>query len=249
MSEEGQLGANSISASTESSAPINTSSETTERMLPQSKVDELVGHVRKETRDKVRSEYEQQRASASAPAQQSSMGGMLQMSQDQLKSLVDEAASTAVSRESQRFQEATQKQAEEQYIQDALNTFAGKISGANEKYSDFEDKVGKLDVLNKAPHLIPLINEVDKDVAPDVLYAIANNPIWAHQLNTLRKEMGHEVAQMQMSQLVNSIKQNQEAFNAKRTNEPLSHVKSSTTATDSGQLTVSDYRKMKFLRG
>lgn len=226
----------------EQNVPVSSSYEepktTSERVFTQDEVGRLIGKTKAEVREKVRSEYEAQR---NQNQQQSTFGGIVKPNDDYIRSQVE----AEVQRVASEMQNSAMKKAQEEQANQVINQFVDRISGASEKYNDFEQRVSELN-LEHVPNLLPLSISVDNTA--DVMYELANNPGKAYQINEIANK-NPQMAYKMIQQLSSSIKQNEEALSARRPNEPLSQLKTSRTATDSGTLSVSDYRKMPFLRG
>lgn len=208
-----------------------------EKMLTQSEVNRIAARTKHDAYEKGRreamAELEKQRQEsqpADQTAGQSSMGGMEQLSRDDIRQLIEEEA---------------QRKAEMAMAQKIAGEFTGKLDAAKSKYEDFEDVLSELD-LPSIPHVVQWANELDN--TGDVMYDIAKNPAKFANLLTLSATAPH-LAQKELRRLSDSIKRNEEAKQSESARDPLSQLKPSTNATDSGKLTISDLRKQPWLRG
>lgn len=223
--------------STDNASVSASSSEPTEKMLRQSEVTAIAARSKQEGYDKARRELveqnkqpaQQQYHDQSANQQQQSMGGIQQQSPADLEKLIE-----------QKLQQRSQADAANQFV----NNFIQKMEPGKTKYTDFEQKVAKLNLPN-IPDIVSLAAQTDN--TPDVMYDLANNP---HNVVKLRQlyAINPQLAMEEMNNLSASIKQNEAAKNAKTPNEPLSQIKSTTTGTDNGSMSVRDYKKDSFFR-
>lgn len=223
--------------STSTLAPASTPAPVAEKMVPQSKVNELVGRAKAEAAERARAEYSAPQYGANTTP---SMSGMQQTPTD-----IERMVAEGIEKHTQQLQQQAYQEKQEKEATDVVESFVSKIATAKEKYPDFEDKVAKLD-LTKMPFLVPLANHMENTV--DVMYELANNPLKAHSLHEFARG-NPQGAMAAMQQLSASLKQNANALAAPRANQPLSQIQPSPTGTDNGVRTVSDLRKSDFLRG
>jgi hypothetical protein len=135
-------------------------------------------------------------------------------------------------------QEARTK-AEADSARGIVQTFWNKISPGREKYQDFEKVTSDIEY-SQFPHVVQLLAQADN--AHDILYSFGNDRIKMAQLEYLASKSPRD-AFVQMQRLSQSIKDNEAASKIKTPNEPLSKLRPSNLGTDSGVMTVSDYRK------
>jgi hypothetical protein len=228
-----------------------------EKMLPQSMVDKLI-HAR--TKDVSAKAYEKgmrdameqlqaQQQPAMQPqqaAQPTSMGGMQQLSPDQITQMINEVADRKVQDKHQELLQSHMQQQREADAMRVANEFVGKMQAGHEKYPDFAQTVGKLE-LAKLSDIVRLANGAENTA--DVMYELAKNP---HKIVTLQALIDHpglqHLAHSEMQRLSDSIKTNEQASKAPSANEPLSRIQPSSVGTDNGERTVKDYRKQPWLR-
>lgn len=217
-----------VSDTSDSSSATNTAQEApSEKMIPQSQVNAIVGKARQEAAERVRRELEQSKEQTSTPQ----LGGMKQMSQDEINRLID-----------QRVEEKSHKA----YAEQLINDFTGKLKAGAEKHADFDAVVSELN-LPANPALVRWTNGLDNTA--DVLYDLGKHPEKYANVVMLANT-APAMAQSLLKRLSDSVKKNEEAIKSERNvNEPLDHLKPSPTGMDSGNLTVSDLRKQDWLRG
>jgi len=222
--------------------------EAPEKVFTQSEVTKLVGRVKLETKeqayDKARreimAELQQQQAPQESqmqqPSQAQNVGGMQQMSQDDIRRLIAEETQKHQSEMNTR----NQQQAEQNWAKKVTESFINKMSAGKDKYSDFDEKVGSLN-LPSIPEIVHLAEGTDN--THDVMYDLAENP---HKVGTLLMlaQRNPALAQKEIQKLSASIKNNESAANVKLPKDPLRPLKPSANGMDNGELSVSDLRKM-----
>lgn len=215
--------------STESSLP-STPSAPTEKMISQSEVDKLVVGVKKGAYEKAERDMmaERQKQSADQPSQDA-------VSPDNIRKMINEEA---------------KKMAEIHRGQGIINDFSQKILDGKEQYEDYEEVVAPLrlaETMDEGTFASFIRNANDIPNPADMLYEIGKNPSKLGELTRTLKETPHLAPQV-FKRLSDSIIANKEAVSAKKVKEPLSQVENSYTGIDSGDGTVSDYRKLDWLR-
>jgi hypothetical protein len=171
-------------------------------------------------------QYSQNTAATQTPAnhQPSQIGGMSQLSSEQIKQMVSSA-----------IQEKENNIAATQFV----NQFTQKMNTGNAKYTDFEKIVAPLD-LPRIPDICALANLCDNTA--DIMYDLGKNPSKIGTLLALSKTAPH-LAHLEIMKLSQSIKNNETASNIPGVKDPLSQVKPSSVGMDNGSVTVSDIRR------
>ncbi len=214
-----------------SSAPIvpHETIPAAEKMLSQKEVNDLVGRTKTEAYERGRRESVAPQAPVQNVSQPQSMGGMQQQSPDEINRLIDA-----------RLSQQSQANAANQFV----SQFIQKMDTGKTKYPDFEQKVARLNLQN-IPDIVQLASSADNTA--DVMYDLASNPenvVRLRELNQISPQLAFE----HMQKLSASIKANEAAAQQKTANDPLSQVKTSTTGTGNGSLTVRDRRRDPSLR-
>jgi hypothetical protein len=135
-------------------------------------------------------------------------------------------------------QDALQQSQNESAKRTVQNFFAKTVKG-REKYQDFDQVTGDVD-LGRFPNVVQLLGEYI-DNSDDVFYELGKDRIKLANLEMLAERSPND-AISHARKLSQSIKDNNSA-NVRFPKEPLSQLKPSTTGTDSGALSVGDYRK------
>lgn len=173
-------------------------------------------------------EAQQAPQQAQAP---SSLGGMQQMSPDDIQRLIAE-----------QMPQHLQNHINEMQTKQTVDSFVNKMQAAESRYPGLEAKLGELDYTTLSP-VIKLANDMENTA--DIMAELMEHPMKMGNLTTLMYTQP-KLAQKAMQDLSNSIKQNQAALQAHESvNEPIGQMKPSAKAgMDDGNFTVSDYRKM-----
>ncbi len=171
-------------------------------------------------------------------AQPSSMGGMQQMSEDQIRQMI-------ASQVQANLPEAMKQHIQQAQATQTANDFVGKMKIAEQKYPGLQESLNQLDFTSMAP-LIPMVNGMG-ETAADIMHEIVmKNPMKLGNLVALAHTQPR-LAQKAIHDLAASIKHNQSAVaaeNQAQSNEPLDQISPSTQKMDNGQMSVSDYRKI-----
>lgn len=202
----------------------NLGQEVTEKLLKQSEVNELLGKAKHAYYEKGKRDALEDRQVMQQP-QGSSMGGMPQLTEEQVKQMIADEA---------------QRQTQVTAAHQMLNNFAQQMGAGKGKYSDFDETVANLGDLKNISHVVHMATETG--MAADVMYELGRNPGKVASLTTLAYINPH-LAKVEMKKLADSIKTNEQAKDVPSAKEPLSQIKPSTVSADSGSKTVRDLRK------
>lgn len=234
-------------SSSESVEPVQVS-QPTEKMIPQSRVEELIRERLHRKENRLRQEHEREKAAWQQTQQESQntqnvgMGGTNYISPDQIQRMVEDATrkqQESLTREWLNYQS-------QQESENLARSFIGKIQNANEKYADFNNKVGELQ-LDKLPEIVRLANAVEN--TQDVIYDLANNPGKMGNLLSLAKDPDtYHLAEIAMRRLSDSIRENESAKNVRHASDPLKPIKPSLTGIDNGSNGVRGLRAQPWLK-
>lgn len=209
----------------------------TEKMLPQSHANDLIGQARREG-------YAKGKEDALMQVQKQPVGQTVPQPgqlQQPTTAQVPQVASPDV--RAQVAQELNERAMQEHNTRIA-NEFVGKLQAAKDRYPDLEKKV--TDILS--PKLLPILQMANAhENTADVVNDMLENP---HKIgNILALIDTPALAMQEMTKLSNSIKANHDAANLVSPKEPLSHLKPSTISSDSGPKTPQDWRRDPRFRG
>ena len=207
--------------------------EEPEKMVPQSKVNEIVGAAKKDASDKA---YDK----AMHELERKEMAESVQQPPQNVPS--DPPPNNDFSK---NFEQELQVRLAQAKRIEELQKFRQVIDDGVAKYNDFDNVVGELDFVRNE-HLVQFINAYPN--AADVAYDLASNPAKFASINLLA-QTSPRLAHKEFAKLSKSIESNQEALRQKQAAEPLDQIKPSNTGTDNGLYTVSDLRKNPKLRG
>jgi len=178
-------------------------------------------------------QLQQENTIAQQQAPSTGLGGMPQLTSEDVQRMIAEQAPQAL--------EAQFQQLKQDHL---VNTFVSKMQAAEEKYPGLEAELNKLNYNDPRMHaLIELVNSYDN--AGDIMKEITDYP---HKLTSILADIRDQpyIAQKQMMALSDSIKQNQTAKDQEiQARDPLRQLKSSSTITsDDGQMSVKDFQRM-----
>lgn len=223
----------------ESNPVVNTPVEQEpEKMLTQSKVNEIVGATKKSAYDKAyqdaMSKIEAEKAAnASHEAKEQTSPNV-----PDIGSLVGEEISKhfKVIEEAQRAKEA------EENARATLDSLKTKVDSAASKYEDFEDVTKDIPYAS-FPHLLNAADSFDN--AGDLLYHLGKNPNKFRELATVFDPSNpmRPVAMKELKSLSDSLKNNEAAMQKNMPRSPLSQVRPSNVGTDKGKLSRADLRR------
>lgn len=221
------------SESVSSVAPVTQQAEAVaprplQQTFSQKMVDKIVGTRVKEAYERAKqdamNEYQASQAATS------SMGGMPGVSQEQIRTLIQQEA---------------YRMSNEAMANQIASNFTAKMSQGEAKYTDFKEKVDALN-LSSHPQLVMWTEKLDN--AADVMYDIANNPTKVAHILMLANGGFPDLAQKELQKLSSSIKTNEDAKKVPSVNEPLGQLKPSTIGTgDGSRSTVTDLRAQPWL--
>ena len=233
---------NSSSAPVESAEPVQSSpapvNDNAERRFTQSDVNDIVGKVRSEARQ--RTPVNQGSAPDYQPQQQqyhseTNPNPGYGQSQDNMRQMMGEEFDRRTQEWAQQSQHAQQQQEAERVAQD----FFTKIEAGKGDYPDFEEQMRDFEY-GAIPDVVQLATQMDNTAA--IMYELKKNPSNIGILKQLT-DISPNLALAEMKNLSNSIKQNSGAQNYSAPNEPLSQMRASNQGMDSkGALTVADYK-------
>lgn len=205
-----------------------------EKMLAQSEVDRIVYGNKMEAHERGKREgLAEARATADLPGKVDPQTDQVTLSKAELKQLVEDTAT---------------EQSQKEQADRVVRQFVGKLQLGMQKYSDFDETVSKLNIVNLPPALIDLVTSLDNTA--DVVYELAKNPSkFSSVLNLCNTSL--PLAYDELTRLSDSIKKNHDAANQSQAkpNEPLDQAKPSNVGTDNDKnMSVSELRKQPWLQ-
>lgn len=218
-----------------SQAPVETT-QVTEKSIPQSQVNEIVGHAKREAAERAVEAYKRQQASTPAQVPQDH-GHNRPLSEDDLRRVTDERIKSHFSDLQNEAQERSNVEAANRIVR----MFGEKIVAGKGKYEDFETVTGNV-AMQYYPNVVQLLAEHVENSA-DVLYHLAKNRTKLYELESTCAHNSPD-AVYEIKRLAESIKANEQSSNAKGSNAPLSQQRPSNTGTDSGSsLSMTDLKR------
>jgi len=214
-------------------APKEVAQEKQERLLPERQVKKIAAQQKREGYESGRraamEEFQRQQTQSQPSGE--TMGGMAQMSQDQVRQLIQQEAA---------------KMSNLAIAQKIESNFLSKVDQAREKYEDFDEKYAALNI-EQHPHLLLWMDGMDN--VGDMVYDMASNPEKVASIMMLASSGFPQLAQQKLAQLSASIKANEAAQKQPTAPAPLSQIQPTAVGTGNGLETVTDYRSASWLRG
>jgi hypothetical protein len=231
-------------SSSQQSAPAQTSAPThEERTFRQSEVTDIVRRERQEAVDRYQRiqrdqpEYAAQKYGDVARQPQQQPASQTGYDETRYRQIASEEAQRLRDEWTQEVQARTQ----EEHAQRTVQNFWGKVNAGREKYTDFDQVTGDIELV-AFPNVVQLLADY-VDNSGDVLYSLGQDLSKMELLEGLANR-SPKSAIKQIQRLADSLKQNETAKSARTPNEPLSQLRPSNNGLDNnGAMSVSDYRK------
>jgi len=232
---------NQVSEPVQSAPSQEVESSAQEKMIPQSKVNEIVQARLAKDREVSARKQEQ------VPEQQPNVVEQPSVAPD-----ISQAVSTELEKRLQQMQADQQQEAALNEAKKTLESLQTKIDEAATKYEDFED-VTKDVPYSSFPGLLTAANSVEN--SGDVLYHLGKNPSKMRELASsfqpvvdpyTGQQVANPMAQVAMKelrQLSESMRNNELAKQKDRPRDPLSQIRPSNVGSDSGRGSISELRK------
>lgn len=221
--------------------PLPVAEVAQEKMIPQSKVNEIVGRTKHETAEQVRREF--QATQQSVPVTQ----GPLPV---QTATNLDEHARirAVLMEEVQKAHQEQRNQEDQARGQEFANNFIARVKASEERFPNLVERLARLNIAGPAAFpILPLIDRLEN--ATDVLNECANNPHKLQELINNYRDLSPQIAEENLHKLANSLKRNETAKKTQFPNDPLSSITPSLTGIDDGVRTISDKRRNPLLQG
>lgn len=213
--------------------------EQQEKMIPASRVEELIKKAKLKGRDAMQDELEALRAENSQlKSGGGSMGGMAApIDVDALrKEILGDFRNQLQQDEETRVQAELEKEA-----QKMADDYRARMSSGKDYHEDFEEIMADFNP-SAFPNLVYLATQTEN--TPSVMYELMKNPSKLATIAVLSTQ-DPKLAQRQINQLSASIKANEQAKAAeKEVQSPLSRMQSSPAGRDNGDTSIADYKRM-----
>jgi hypothetical protein len=214
--------------SNQNQEPVEKPESATEKMLRQSEVNDIVGRAKREAVESYRRQNEQKPIENFQPHSQMGEHDYRRVAAEEAQRLRDEWISEA------------RNKSEAEHAQRVVNNFWDKIAPGKDKYEDFDKITGDIEY-SRFPNVVQLLAD-HIDNSHDVLYELGKDRLKMAQLEQL-SQMSPRDAITHAKRLSQSIKDNESASTMKHAREPLSQSRPSNIGSDSGAMSVSDYRR------
>lgn len=212
--------------------------QATEKMVPQSQVNEIVGSAKRDAAERAVEAYKRQQAQeVSSQQQQQQPASQRNISDDDLKRMTDDRIKSHFS----QLEEQAQERANVEAANRIVRMFGEKIVSGKGKYEDF-DTVASSVRMENYPGVVQLLAE-HVDNSADILYHLAKNRSKLYEFEKFYSDHPED-AVYEIKRLSDSIKANEAGSQTKNANAPLSQQRPSNTGTDSGSsLSMTDLKR------
>jgi len=214
----------------------------TEKLVPQSQVNEIVGNAKREAAERAVEAYKRQQAQSSSFSNESRQNQSYEtpnryMSEEDIKRLTGDE----IKRHLSQIEQDAAERANVEAANRVVNQFRDKVLAGKDKFQDFETVTGNV-AMQYYPNVVQLLAE-HVDNTADVLYHLAKNRDKLYRLESLSSHNPSD-AIYEMRRLSDSIKENDDVTGIKNPKSPLSQQRPSNTGTDSGgTLSMSDLKR------
>jgi hypothetical protein len=209
-----------------------------ERMIPQSQVNEIVGSAKREAAEKAVEAYKRQnaqtQAAPSAPQHDPNSGRFA--SEDDVKRV----AGDEIKRHFTQLEHEAQERANVDAANRIVGVFRDKIVAGKDKFEDFDSVTSNV-AMQRYPNVVQLLAE-HVDNTADVLYHLAKHRDKLYRLEALSEHSSGD-AVYEIKRLADSIKSNEDSVQGRQANTPLSQQRPSNNGTESGSLSMSDLKR------
>jgi hypothetical protein len=214
-----------------------------EKLIPQSKVNELIQTAKMSEREKAEALLEQQKQMMAT--QQQAMGAGAGMDQRAAPEIdVNDIANQAYERlkqEQQARDAALEEENMKKHYESLASRFYSKMNEGAAQFDDFQDVMKNFDY-SKFPEIVEFVTDLPNTAA--VMRELRKNTNLLSTINSLSK-VAPELAKDDLMKLSDSINMNDKAFEASRndrTEPPLDSVNPSRVTNSSGKRSFSDMR-------
>lgn len=235
MTEEqnvsGQVASDNSSTSHIVEALSSDNTAATEKMIPQSKVNEIVGAAKKSAYEKAHMDAMSQLKGTQSPVESSNNGDIKNIVNNQISGYLND------------LYQAQQAEIAKHEAKKTLESLQVKVDAASKKYDDFEEVTKDIPYAS-FPNLLSASDAFDN--SGDLLYHLGKNP---SKFRELASSLSHDnplraVAMKELKNLSDSLKNNETAVRKGSSREPLGHIRPSNVVMDSGKKqTITDLRR------
>lgn len=219
-------------------------STTSEKMIPQSKVNEIVQARVNETATRVRSEYEQK--SQTQPAYQSTQPANVHNQEYQSATssnqINEEKVRELIKNEYEQTRDLQMREYAQREGARIETEIMSRLDSVKSKYADYDTTVTGFPF---AAFPNSVLASVGFENTGDILVDLAKNPTKLEQLESLaQRDPSLNLVKREMQRLSESIKLNEKAASAKTSNPPLSQILPSSLGADDGSLSLKDLKRI-----
>jgi len=233
---------------------IESTEPTPEKMLPASRVNELVQKAKRqgakkmqEQLDAATQELEQLKAQQAQQQPQEQAQQQPPMQQQGVNAeQIQQQVMQMLMKQQQEAEQKRQSEQLEQEVNEVAQQYFGKMAQGKELYEDFEAMTADFNPA-EFPQLVYMANMLEN--TPAIIYELRKNPGKLADLAVL-VERSPNMARSELNKLSESIKRNEDAKSSlQETQDPLNRLKPSPTGADNGAKSVRDYKQASYLKG
>lgn len=230
---------NAVNDVSDNYSPAPTQSEPSEKMVPQSKVNDLIGHAKAQTSEKVRRELE---AQYSQKQSQSDSNVKENTNAQGFNNDIERQVSEVFERKQREYQADMDRRQTEELGRSIIEKFSDSLEKSKDEFPDLMSKLR----LESMPTLVPLGVSVENTA--QVMDEFARNPLKAFQYHQMYlNDPAGAIEAVKI--MADSIKANSEASKQRFPRDPLSQTHHSTTKPDDGDHSVAYYKNLDYLKG
>ena len=229
-----------------------------EKMLPASRVNQLVQQAKRDGARKMQEQLDaakqqieqlqlqQGQQQAQSPQQVEPQQAPQGQAQGLDQQMIQQQVMQLLQQKQQEDEQKRYQEQLEQEVNQVAQQYFGKMAQGKDLFEDFEAITADFNPA-EFPQLVFLANQMDN--TPAIIYELRKNPGKLADLAVL-VEKSPNMARSEIAKLSDSIKRNDEA---KRTlqeaQDPLNRLKPSPVGTDSGTKNVRDFKSASYLKG
>lgn len=218
-----------------------------EKLVPQSEVNDLVGHAKARGAEQARRQAEAEfQKKLEAMQAQKQLDKQVAGSSGEDARQIDADAMYQQVRE--RLNEEMRQKQIESHMRQIADAYEAKISAGNELYDDYKDVMQDFDSA-AFPQVVYLVANMDN--AAEVMYDLSKNPSKLSVIDSLAHK-SPQLAQRELQKISKGLAENRAALAEEarnQTNDPLDRMQSTTRNNGNGPMSISDLKSQDWLKG
>jgi hypothetical protein len=229
---QGQDTSAPVSSAPSTSAPAPQTSD--ERTFKQSEVSGLVSRAKHEAVESYRRQQQEQ------PQYIEQKYGQNPTQPNTPDDRIRQVAAEEAKRHFETVRQEAYQRSQDEMAQRTVQNFRNKVQAGKDKYQDFDKIAPSEETLGSYPNVVQLLGDY-VDNSGDILYHLGQDLTKMELIESMAMR-SPQAAIKHMQKLSQSLKDNDAASKVRLPNEPLHQMRPSNTGTDSGAMSVRDYR-------